>query len=166
MAKTHLLSYPQVFNNAHPGSWRAHAKFQPFWSKRLLWCLDTHTNIHAYIWTKIYIKMGVSCILLLGPIFIQKFFFFFFFLLFFALHTNGKWCSQEKSCLCYSLSQFVYAYHVLSLSLQGFVWPNTIFGFFLGLTWTQKWVWSYTFTLKISPIILIPNIYGFMHLTP
>ena len=39
----------------------------------------------------------------------------FFFFDTFSLHTNGKWCSK---------SQFVYAYHVLSLSLQEFVWPK------------------------------------------
>ena len=41
---------------------------------------------------------------------------------FFALLTNGKRCSQEGSRPCYSLSQVVYAYHVLSLLL--FFEPN------------------------------------------
>ena len=67
---------------------------------------------------------------------IQKFIFLVYF---FILYTNGKRCSQEGSHPCYSQSLVVYAYHVLSLLLQGFVWPKHHF-------WSdikQKWVWSY-----------------------
>ena len=54
----------------------------------------------------------------------------FLFLALFALHINWKRCSQEGSRTCYSQSQVVYAYHVLSLSLHGFF--CTIFGLFGG----------------------------------
>ena len=53
---------------------------------------------------------------------IQKFFFSLFFFfggggggVFFVLQTNRKRRSQEGFCPCYSQSQVIYGYHVLSL---------------------------------------------------
>ena len=71
MEKLHSLPCLHVFNIIHAGTWRAHAKFWPFWSKYLAMMLRHH-----------------------------------------------------------------------------------------------KWVWSHTCTSNISQIILIPNICGFMGLTP
>ena len=61
-----------------------------------------------------------------------SFFFFFFFDIFFALHTNGKLCSQVGSYPCFSQSQVV-SIPCFSLLLQGFVWPNYHFQPFLAL---------------------------------
>ena len=119
------LPCPYVFNKAHPVSWRAHAKFQPFWFKcltamsRLIYM---QTYIHAY--KPKYILNCVRKSNSSGPDVIHKYFFFNLF----ALHTNGKKCSQEGSRPCYSQSKIVYAYHVLSLSIHGLV--CTIFGLF------------------------------------
>ena len=98
-----------------------------------------------------------------GPSVIQ---FFFFWLALFHLHTNGKRCNQEGFRPCYSQIPVVYAYHVLSVSLQGFVWSKYCFWPFLGPDIiTEMGVVIYVY-LNIPQIILIPNIYGFMGLTP
>ena len=65
-----------------------------------------HTNIHIY--EPKYILKYVPGSNSLGPSIIQKFLFWYFF----ALHTNGKRCSQEGFCPCYSHSQIVYACHI------------------------------------------------------
>ena len=50
MAKPHPLLCPHVFNIAHPGSWRAHAKFWSFWSNYLA-VMPRYTYIQTYICT-------------------------------------------------------------------------------------------------------------------
>ena len=56
----------------------------------------------------------------------------------------------EGSCTCYSQSQFVYANHVLSLSLQGLYGPSSIFGFFWPDMNTEMGLVMYMY-LKHSP---------------
>ena len=128
MKNPHLLLCPQVFNNTHLGSWRVHAEFHPFWSK----CL-TMMRRHTYILTKqnIYIKVCWQILLLWSRSYSEVPFWGGHF---FALHTNGKSFSQEGSHPCCSQSQFVYAFHVLNLSLQGFVWPKYNFWPVFGMT--------------------------------
>ena len=112
MAKSHLSSCPHVFNNAHPGSWSILSKCFAVMPRQTY----MQTYIHTY-----EPQYALKCdheSNSLGPSFIHKFFLWYFF----PLHTNGKRCSQEGSHPCYSQSQVVYAYHILSLSLQGFVW--------------------------------------------
>ena len=47
-----------------------------------------------------------------------------------------KRCRQEESRPCFSQSQVLCAYHVLSLSPHWFVWPNTFFlAFILAFIW-------------------------------
>ena len=85
-------------------------------------CLDAHTYEHKYT---------LKCVLRSNPFLpsvIQKS----FFLHFFALHTNGRRCSQEGSHPYHSQSHVVYAYHVLSVSLQECVWSKY---HFLTLFW-------------------------------
>ena len=91
--------------------------------------------------------------------------FFVFLLHFFALHTNVKRCSQEGFRPCYSHSQVMNVYHVLSLSLQGFVGQVPLLAFF-GLYMNTEMGVVINMYLKHPPpppkIISIPNIYGFM----
>ena len=82
---------------------------------------------HTYFKPK-YILKCVRTSQFFGSSVIQKYFFYHFF----TLHTNGKWCNQEGFNPCYSQSQVVYAYHVLSLLLQGFVWSKCHFLPFFG----------------------------------
>ena len=95
--------------------------------------MPTYTYIQTHLQTK-YILKCVSGFDPLGLRLIFFFFFFFFFFLwhYFTLRTNGKRRSQEEFHLCYSQSQIAYAYHVLSLLLQGFVWSKYLFWPFLG----------------------------------
>ena len=55
----------------------------------------------------------------------------------------------------------MYAYHVLSLSLQKFVQPSNIIDFF-----GKKNGCGHIHVLKTFPRFLLPNIYGFMGLAP
>ena len=126
-----------------------------------LWGLVNSLSVYIYIY--VYWADGQSY---LSRVFLRPFFLFqyFFKLKFFRLiehyltlfgssviqkfflHTNGMRCSQEGSHPCYSQSQIVYTYHISSLSLQEFFWPKYHFWPLLGLTWKQKWVWSYKYT--------------------
>ena len=87
--------------------------FDPFVPSVWLRCLDTHTYEHKY--TLKCVRRSNQ----FDPSIIQKSFFCHF-----VLHTNGKRCSGEGSCPCHSQSHVMYAYHVLSLSLQGCVWSK------------------------------------------
>ena len=141
MAKSNPLPCQHVFNHAHPDSYRAHAKFRHFWSQ----CLDMMSR---HIHTNQNVKMGSWIKLLRSTLNLCVFcFFLFFFLGTFSLYTPmGIGVARRDPTHVTPKVNFVYAYHVLSLSLQGFVWPKYHFWVFGGLTWTQKWVWSYTCT--------------------
>ena len=126
--------------------------------------MSRHTYIQTYmLFTNENILKCVRRSNSLGPSIIQKFLLFFLWH-FSALHTNGKRCSQEGSRPCYSQSQVVHAYHVLSLSLQGLT-KVPFFGSFWPDMKTRMSVVIYMYFKKISPTMLIPNIYGFMGLT-
>ena len=90
----------------------------------------------------------------------------FFLLHVFTSHTHGKRCSQQGFCPCYFQSQVVYAYHVLSLLLLGFVWSKYHFRPFFGPDIKIEMGVVIYMYLKIPQIMLFPNIYGFMGLTP
>ena len=124
IAKPLPLPCPHAFSKTHPVSWRAHAIFQPFWSTCLTVMPRQLTYKHKYLQAKKYILKCVRRSNSLGPSVIHKY----FFSNLFALYTNGKKCSQKGSCPCYSQSQVVYAYHVLSLPIHRSV--HTISGLF------------------------------------
>ena len=117
-----------------------------------------HINIHTYVRPK-YILKWVCEFNSLGSIYIHRVVFFWHF---FSLHTNGKWCSKKGSHPCYFQSQFVY---VLSLSLQGFVWPEYHFWLFFGAHMKTEMDVVIFMYLKHSPDNMIPIIYQFMGLT-
>ena len=117
----HPLPCPHVFNNAHLGSWRVHAEFQPFWS-RWLAVMPTHTYEPKYILKCVHRSNSF------GPSVIQNTIFWHYF----TLYTNGKRCSQEGFCPCHSKRQVVYPYHILSLVLPRVCLVKVLFyGFFL-----------------------------------
>ena len=145
-----------MFNNAHLGSWRVHAKLWHFKSK----CLVVIPR-HTYSRTKIYIFKCVRRSNSFSPSVIQ-----YIFLALFALHTNRKRCNQEGFRLCHSKRQVVFAYYVLSVFLQGFILSKYHSGFFLALHKNSNGCGHIHIYLNISLIISIPNIYGFMGLNP
>ena len=117
--KSHLLLCHYAFNNAHPGIWRAHAKFQP----SLLKCLammPRHVHIQTYIHTY-QPKYILICVCRFNSyhhseLKKKKNLFHFIY---------GERCSQEGSHPCYSQSEVVYAYHYFfCMLLQGFVWSK------------------------------------------
>ena len=67
MAKPH----PDVVNIDFLGAWRAHAKFQPIWSKYLA-IMPRHTYIHTCTYEPKYIFESVHDSNSLGPSLIQK----------------------------------------------------------------------------------------------
>ena len=153
-----------MFNNAHSGSWTVFAEFQPFWFK----CLAMMPR-HTYILMnqKIYQGVFIDLTLLVQVLFRSSFFFATF--SFNALMAPKKRCRQEESRPCFSQSQVLCAYHVLSLSPHWFVWPNTIF---LAFIWpdikTEVGVVIYM-NLKHSPDFIDSKyiyIYWFVGPTP
>ena len=124
IAKPLPLPCLHVLNNVHPVSWIAHPKFQHFWSKCLtMMPRQTYIQTYIHIYKPKYILKCVRRSNSLRPSVIHKK----KFSNLFALYTNGKKCSQEGSRPCYSQSQVVYAYHVLSLSIHEFVVPFLAF---------------------------------------
>ena len=83
-----------------------------------------HTNIHRFYEPK-YILDGFVNLTLRSKCYSE------FFCVTFSFYTYGKRCSQIGPCPGYSQSQVVYAYHVLGLLLQRFVWPKYCFWPFL-----------------------------------
>ena len=164
----------QNYNHYH--AHREHMpKFDPFGPNVWLWCLDTYIQTYIHTYKPKYILKWVCGSNSLGPILSQNFLFLGGH--FFSVHTNGKWCSKEGSHPCYSQSQFVCAYHVLSLSHKGFVWPNTFF--FCGPDMKtemgvviymylkhfpdhidSKYIWVHDLTSKVQVFLLI---YHFWH---
>ena len=87
-----------------------------------------HTNTNTYLKLKIYIKMGSWIELFRSDLYSKAVFWGHFFF----LYTKEKWCSKVGLHPFYSQGQFVYAYHVLSVSLQGFVGLKYHFHGFFG----------------------------------
>ena len=140
MVKSPPLPCPHVFYNIIQVLEENMPNFNLFDPNVWLWCLDTHTYKHTY--EQKYVLKWVHGSNSLGPSIIQKK--NFFWALFHIIH-KWKRCSLEGFHLCYSQSQVVYAYDVLSLSLQIFFCQSSILAF-LVLTWTQKCMWSYACT--------------------
>ena len=76
---------------------------------------------------------------------IQK---FFFFVALFHFTHQWKRCNKEGFRPCHSQSQVVYAYHVISLLLQEFVWSKYHFWAYFGKTEMGVVIYMY---LKHSP---------------
>ena len=107
-------------------------------------CICTHTDTHISIYLSIYLSIYHS-------IYLSMCLYLYLYLSIYIFISNGKKCSQEGFHPCYSQSQVVYALHVLSSSLQGFVWLNGPFlALVLALQETEMGVVIYMY-FKHSP---------------
>ena len=91
-------------------------------------CLDEFIQIYMHTFIPKYILKWICGSNYFGQIVIQKLFFFHLF----CLHINRKWCSKEGSRPYQFQSQFVCAYDVLSLLLQGVLLPKNNYLLFFG----------------------------------